>query len=409
MPRESSTVVGVVAGSHVLNHSYLILVPPAFSFIGPDLGVSTAALGFAVGLLGAVVTLLQLPFGYLSDAYSRSLVLGISLSFGALGAGMAALAPTYEWLLLAHVVMGIGVAGHHPAHYPLLAAATDESARGRAYSVHGFAGAVGLAAPFAVVPLVIRLGGTWRVAFGLVALVGALYGVVSLLAMRRTSREITHPEDPAERPALTPGWLATWARSLPRRAVGGVRTLLGSTTILLLTLLWFADSVAAWGVRAYAPTLLEGAYGVAPETATLYGAAMLGVGAVLLLAGGWLSDVVGAPPVLYLGYGSLVVLAAALAAGLPTVAALAVVLLLAATIDISRPARSMLTDRASARADVGKNFALMTIGISLGGAVAPPLFGVVIEQQSVELAFFAVAAVAAAAFGLSVAVAYSSS
>lgn len=37
---------------------------------------------------------------------------------------------------------------------------------------------------------------------------------------------------------------------------------------------------------------------------------------------------------------------------------------------ISPPARAKLTDRLSARGDVGKNFAVITVGIMLGNAVA---------------------------------------
>jgi MFS family permease len=133
---------------------------------------------------------------------------------------------------------------------------------------------------------------------------------------------------------------------------------------------------------------------------------MLVVGAVVLLGGGYLGDRVGPVPVLYAGYGTLVVLAGALASALlPVLAAVGVVLLLAATVDLSRPARATLTDLASERGDVGKNFALMTIGISLGGAVAPPAFGYVIVVASVEAAFAAVAATAGVALALSVLVA----
>ena len=79
--------------------------------------------------------------------------------------------------------------------------------------------------------------------------------------------------------------------------------------------------------------------------------------------------------------------------------------MLAATVDLSRPARATLTDLASERRDVGKNFALMTVGISAGGAVAPPLYGYVIDAAGVEAAFLCIAATAALALGLSVAVA----
>jgi predicted MFS family arabinose efflux permease len=405
---DSARVVGLVAGSHLVNHSYLILLPPAFPFLASEFQVTTAQLGLAVGLLGAVVTALQLPLGYVSDTYSRRLVLAVSLVVGAVGCVMAALAPTFEWLLAAQVVMGVGVAGHHPAHYPLLSAATDESRRGRAYSIHGFAGALGLAAPFAVVPVVVLLGGGWREAFGVVAAFGALYAVGCLVAIRSVPRDITHPPNAKRLPR--PGSVSLGdAGGVAGRAAAGLRRefqgFTATPAIPVLTVLWFVNSAAVWGVRTYSPTLLSQGYGLEAATASLVGSVMLAVGAVFILAGGYLTDGVGALATMFVGYGALVALAAALATtALPLVVAIGAVLVLSSTIDVSRPARSMLTDAASSRGDVGKNFALMTIGISAGGAVAPPAFGVLIDRFGVDTAFYAVSATALVLLALTVAV-----
>ncbi|WP_336361387.1 MFS transporter [Haladaptatus sp. ZSTT2] len=396
--RESALVVSLIGGSHFVNHMYLMLLPPAFALLGPAFSVSTAQLGLAVGVLGGVVTLFQLPFGYVSDTYSRTLVLAISLGFGAVGAALAAAAQSYEWLLLSMVVLGIGVAGHHPAHYPILAAATDESRRGRAYSVHGFTGVLGLAAPFALVPLVLSLGGGWREAFLAIAAFGGLYAVVCLGTFwRYVSRDVTHPPE-----TKTSGSTPNFTNEL--------RTLLTTPLILLLTILWFVNSLAAWGIRTYSQTLLSSGYGFASADASLASSAMLAIGAGFILLGGWLSDRALAEYVLYAGYGALTLLAAVLASSMvPVLLALGFVLLLESTIDVSRPARAKLTDRASARKDVGKNFALMTIGISAGGAIGPPVFGYVIDIAGVDVAFYLIAGLAALAVGLTAAVRAASS
>lgn len=404
-----SRVVALVSGSHLVNHAYLLLLPPAFPFLRPEFGVTTAQLGLAVGLLGAVVTVLQLPLGYVSDTYSRQLVLAISLVVGAVGCAMVALAPTFEWLLAAQVVLGVGVAGHHPAHYPLLAAATPDGRRGRAYSAHGFAGALGLATPFALVSLATVAGYGWRVAVGAVAVGGALYAVVGLAALRGVPRGVTHPPDAS--PLPRPRELGnTRASALLGRAARGVhaelRGFLATPAIPVLTALWFVNSVAAWGVRTYASTLLSDGYGLSPASATLAGSAMLGVGAVCILVGGYVTDRAGPLPTMVVGYAALVALASVLGTGaLPALVAGAAVLPLAATVDVSRPGRAALTDAASSRGDVGKNFALMTVGISAGGAVAPPAFGALIGAFGVGPAFYAVALTALVALALTLAVA----
>ncbi|PSQ40544.1 MFS transporter [Halobacteriales archaeon SW_5_68_122] len=397
MSRNAPFVVALVSGSHVVNHAYLLLFAPAFPLLGAEFGVPVAALGLAVGLVNAVVTAGQLPLGYVSDTYSHGAVLVGSLAVGTLGAALAALASSYRGLLVAAAVMGAGVAGHHPAHYPLISATVPDAYRSRAYSLHGFAGALGLALPFAAV----ALGYGWRAAFGAIAALGACYTVVAALAVWRLPREVAR----AGVVARDETGSAADARSLGERFHAYLRT---ATTplIVLLTALWFVNSAAAWGVRTYAATVLDAGYGLEAGTASLVASAMFVVGAVVLLGGGYLGDRVGPLPLLFAGYGSLVLSAGALSTALlPAVAAVGVVLLLAATIDLSRPARATLTDVASERRDVGKNFALMTVGISAGGAVAPPLYGYVIDTASVEGAFLCIAATAGLALGLSVAVA----
>ena len=392
-------VVGLVSGSHVINHAYLLLFAPAFPLLREEFGTSLAAVGLALGLVNVVVTACQLPLGHVSDSYSHTAVLVGSLAVGTLGCALAAVAPSYELLLASAVVIGLGVAGHHPAHYPLISATTTDGYRSRAYSVHGLAGALGLALPFAVVPVAVALGGGWREAFAAIAALGVVYTLVTILAIRRIPRSVARAGAMAKadttraEPPIGGTGVAGRIRSGFDRVQGYALTLAGSPIVPLLTALWFVNSVAAWGIRSYVATLLDLGYGYSPAFASTAASAMFVVGAAVLLAGGYLADRVGPMAMLFAGYGSLAVLAGAVGSRLlPAVVALAVVLLLAATVDLSRPARSALTDLASERGDVGKNFALITIGVSAGGAVAPPAFGYVIDWIGVEAAFLLVAA-----------------
>ena len=393
-------MVGLVSGSHLVNHAYLVVVAPLVVTLADEFGVGIGAVGLALGVQQAVVVALQLPFGHLADRVSRALVLGVSLVVGTLGTAMTALAPDYGWLLAAQAVVGVGVAAHHPAHYPLLAAVSDAGSRGRAYSVHGFGGAVGLAVPYAVVAGVTAAGGGWRTAVGLVAVGGGVYALLALALVRGVPSAVTRPPGAtgvAE--AVTPGGPSSASPSGVVSAVlgstfdrlgRGLDRLRGTPGILALALLAFVTSAAAWCIRTYTPQLL-GSYGLAPETATAATSGMLVVGACSILVGGELADRVGAGRVILGGYLGLVVLAAALASRVLPAALLVLALALSTTVSVSRPARSALADRLSARADLGKNFALITVGISLGGAVAPPAFGWLIDAASVELAFWVVA------------------
>ena len=395
----STLVVSLIGGSHFVNHAYFMLLPPVFGPLQSELGISTAQSGLALGLVGFVVVALQLPFGYLSDAYSRRAVLAISLTVGAVGAALTATAQSYPWLLAAATVTGVGIAGHHPAHYPMLSAATEPSARGRAYSIHGFTGALGFAAPPAVVGVVssAAVPGDWRAAIALLAVLGGLYAIGCLwLVVTRLPRSVTHA--PGSRSGA-PREKRRPLRTLPRRALAGVRSTLSATAIVLLTLLWFLVSMVVWGIQAYTAPLLTDGYGVDASTANLLVSAMLVVGAVAILGGGWLTDRYGPRNTVLGGLAGVTVVAVVLASAvLPIVLALGVTLVFAATIKAARPALSTLGDALSTRDDLGKNFGLLTIGISGGGAVAPPVFGALSEATSIRTVFWAMAAIGVVAF-----------
>ncbi|MFB6150201.1 MAG: MFS transporter [Haloarculaceae archaeon] len=406
---EGALVVALVGGSHFVNHAYFMLLPPVFGPLQAELDVGLPAVGLAASLVGAVVVALQLPFGYLSDTRGRTPVLAVTLALGALGAALVATAETYPWLLAGAAVMGVGLAGHHSAHYPLLSAATRPSTRGRAFSVHGFTGALGFAAPPAVVGAATALGFDWRVAVGSIAAVGGLYAVACLAVFRRSvSRDVTHglaagtggDEADASVDADAASSLPA-LRRLPARIVSELRSLASSTAIVLLTVLWFLTSLANWGIQTYTNALLETGYSVPEGTANLLVSGMLVVGAVAILGGGWLSDRYSARAVVLGGFGALIAMTLALASGvLPRVLVFALTLVFIASVKVGRPALSKLGDSLSADEDLGKNFGLLTIGISGGGAVAPYVYGVVISATNVRFAFATIAAVGVAAIAM---------
>lgn len=401
LPRETALVVGLVSGSHVVNHLYLLLFPPILATLAGDFDVGIGALGVAMGVQALVNTALQLPYGYLSDAYDRVLTLALCLGLGALGAGILAVAPSYEVLLLGQAVLGAGVAGHHPAHFPLLSDATSASRRGAAYSAHGFAGNLGFAAPPVVILGVTALPGTsWRHAFGLIAVVGAMYGVVACTVLARyVSDDITRPNTDA-----------TDERRRDDDTVGGriraeLRALADSGPILGLGVVSMLASIAFWGVSSYLVVFLTEGYGLADELASLSLTAMFVVGAGLILIGGVLADRFRPGTILAAAYGLVALAVFGLAAAVaPPIVALGVGVLAGSLGSLGLPARDKLADRLSARRDIGRNFAVVTIGIMIGNTVAPPVFGALIEAVGYQPTFGLVGVAALCASAATVAI-----
>lgn len=387
---EAATVVGLVSGSQYVNHAYLVLFPPILATLSTEFDVSLTMLGIAIGVQGASNTVFQLPFGWLADARDRTVAFALSSVAGALGVLAVAVAPDFPTLLLGQVLIGVGVGGHHPAHYPLLSDATPDGLRGRAFSVYGVGGALGFATPPVMFNLFTNAGLTWRHAVGVVGAVGLLYALTATTVLW-----FVVDDDVTAANVAADGADATDGEPIRDRAVAAVRALMDSPGILGLTLLALLTSTASWGVNTYAVVFLDGVYGVSPEMANLALTGLFVVGAVAILLGGDLTDRIAPGPVMTASFAAVTGFVALLASGLvPGIVAVGALLGVGAARSLAGPARDGLTDDLSADDTVGTNFAVVSVGVMLGGAIAPPAFGYIVDATGPTAAFGGIAVVA---------------
>jgi MFS family permease len=386
--RETAVVVGLISGSQFVNHVFLVLLPPILPLLSRDLDVSIALLGLALGVQALVNTVFQLPFGYLADHYDRTITLGISSVLGGVGALVTAVAPEFTVLVLGQVLLGIGVAGHHPSHYPLLSDATPDAVRGRAFAIYNFGGSLGFATPPAVITAIVAIDGlTWRHAIGILGVVGLVYGLlVTALIAWRVDDEVTAPNVEA----------VTTGEPLAERVRSALRALVAEPGILALAVLALFTTTANWGLTSYAVVFLTDAYALSLGTANLTLTGLFVVGAGAILVGGYLTDRFGGGRILifsFVGFTALVGLIATQLA--PATAVVGLFLVLGGVRSVASPARDELTERLSARGTVATSFAVVTVGIMLGSTIAPPVFGYLIEWAGVQTAFYAIAGVGA--------------
>ena len=133
------------------------------------------------GLLGTaffVTYMLSAPaLGWLSDRFSRWLIVGISVMLWSLASGASGLAATFGILLLTRILVGIGEGGYGPAAPTILADLFPIAVRGRVLSVFFAAIPVGGALGYVLGGLInAHLG--WRWAFYLVTPPGLLLGLL---------------------------------------------------------------------------------------------------------------------------------------------------------------------------------------------------------------------------------------
>jgi len=220
---------------------------------------------------------------------------------------VAAAAPSFYWLVVGQAIVGIGVAGHHPAHYPLLTDATPEAVRGRAFSVYNVGGTFGFATP----PVVIT------------AVMGSR---ASPGATPSASSGSWAWDTPSSSPSCSPAAStrrsqgpnvteSTGSGSATERVRSELGSLLADPAILVLAALAPAASTANWGLSSYAVVFLTDTYAVSLDRANLALTGLFLTGAVGVLVGGSLTDRFSPAPVLLGSFVGLTALVALIATG----------------------------------------------------------------------------------------------
>jgi FSR family fosmidomycin resistance protein-like MFS transporter len=366
-------VNALIGAGHFLSHFYALCLPPLFVAWARTFGVSYAELGLSVALMAATAALAQTPVGILVDRHgARPFLVGgalvMALSISAMG-----LATTYWQIVGLAVLSGLGNSVFHPADYAILSGSVSRERIGRAYAFHTFSGYVGFAAaPPVTAGLMLLIG--WRASLVLLGLLGVPV-VLMILWHSAILAEEKHRAGPAEKPAA-----------------GGAALLL-TRPILFLCAFYMVSSMATAGIQSWLITVLHKTHGM---TLTAASSALTGylAGSLFgILAGGWVADrsarhlthvvlwtTVGAAILLVVG---MVPLAAGAVCGMLVTAGL--------LLGTSRTPRDMMVKQAAPAGQVGKVFGFVSAGLSLGSALSPVPYGMLIDARRPDLVLVAVA------------------
>jgi putative MFS transporter len=230
-----------------------------FSLDAPQRGLVVSA-GFVGMFVGAAVS------GRLADRYGRKAVFQVTLVVFSLGCVLSAAAPTYETLLIARIVTGLGLGGELPVVSTLMSEFSPRAQRGRMVALLESFWAYGTIAAGLIGVFVLPSFG-WRGAF-LVGALPALYVAYVRRALpesprylaargllneadavvRQVEREggaplisVARPVAPSPAPKVGLGEL--WAAAFARRTV-------------MLWILWFGIVFTYYGIFTYVPSLL---------------------------------------------------------------------------------------------------------------------------------------------------------
>jgi FSR family fosmidomycin resistance protein-like MFS transporter len=366
-------VNALLGAGHFLSHFYQLSLPPLFIAWQQAFDVSFAELGLAMAVMAGAAAVMQTPMGFFVDRYGarRFLVGGtllMTLSIAAMG-----FATAYWQVVGLALLSGVGNSVFHPADYAILSGSVDRAKLGRSFAFHTFTGHVGFAAaPPATAALMLLLG--WR---GALLLIGLL-GLPVVAAILWQSRILT---DQARQP-----------RRRAAAAGSGTRLLL-SRSVLMFFAFFMVSSMAGAGIQSWLITILHQVHGLAIEAASsaLTGYMVGMIGGVLI--GGWVADrtdrhlpfVV----VLTIGAAALFLLIGVVSfTELPTIGVLFAAGIMTGA---SRTPRDVMVKDAAPPGQIGKVFGFVSSGMSLGGAIMPVPYGMIIDAGRPELVLVVVA------------------
>lgn len=380
--RPQYRVLGLIGAGHMMSHFYSNTLPPLLPLLNQDLGVSYTMLGALLSLRGMMSAGMQVPAGYLVDRFGAKMLLVIGLGMCAVGTIMTAMAVDYWMILLGGIVLGVGNSTFHPADFTIMSASVEDRFMGRAFSLHSFSGNLGNAlAP--IVLIAISSLYNWRVSLIASGIVGFIV-LAALMSQWKVMAEDTlvqrrKKSKAAAEPAAAQ--LSSW---------GITRYILTSPAIIFLFLYYCMNTLASGGLRNFAVAGLVETHNTPATVANAAFTAFLIANAGGVLVGGWLADYTKRHE-LVAAVGLGIAAAVMLIVGvydLPGFLVIAIFGFAGLTNGLIGPARNMLIRRASPKGSMGKVFGFVFSGQTIGQAVAPLLFGVMVDMGAPSWIFY---------------------
>ena len=368
-------ILSLIGSSHGMSHFYgFALAYPMVNSLKAEFDVSYAALGFLLTVLNIVTAVVQIPIGYAVDRVGPRTFLptGLFLMAGSIGA--VAFATDYWMLIALMMVAGVGNGMFHPVNYTILSQTMEKSFMGRAFSVHTFTGSVGMwLVPGTMFFLTAWWG--WQMALILAGSIGLILGIVVLAFGYIFEPEGAHA-------ALIESNKAASARD-------GTKIML-SRPILMMATFYALSTLIITGMQTFMPVALVEIHGVSQafgtQALTMY---LIASGAGILM-GGYLVDKMpyhGTMASLSLA-GSAVLIVLVGVWNLPAALTFALLAVAGFVHGIMRPARDIIARSLTPDHSTGKVFAFLSTGLSIGNAIAPVLFGWMIDLGSPIWVFY---------------------
>lgn len=368
--RDDATTIGLIGLAHGTSHFFHLLLPPLFPLFIRDFGFSYSQLGFLVSVFFIVSGVGQAIAGFLVDRVGARPVLFAALGCFVLAALAAAGASSFEGLMLAAALAGLGNSPFHPVDFTILNKRVSAKRLGHAFSMHGISGNLGWAAAPAFLASITALTGSWRYA---AAGMGAW--ALLVIAVLWWKRAAIDDRVDVEAPAAA---AASVARAEPEHPLAFLRL----PSVWLCFSFFFWATVMTGSMQSFAAPALQAIYSL-PLTATawvvtgymLCGAAGILVGGFVAAQSARLERAIAA---CLLGSATLMCVAAS--GVVPATVAAAAAVLAGFGTGLAGPSRDMLVKRAAPPGATGRVYGTVYSAFDLSFAITTPLVGMALDH-----------------------------
>lgn len=372
MMRGTRAVIGLVSVAHGVSHFFQIIVAPLFPLIKDDLGVSYAALGFAMTLFYGASALFQPVAGFVVDRLGARNVLMGGLALMVAGIALVGVANAYPVLVAGMLLAGVGNSVFHPADFTILNGRVDPARLGYAYSAHGMGGSIGYAAaPVFSASLGAAFG--WHAAL----LAGAGVGLVVLALVALNLRQLDVPVHASARTG--------------RPGAEDMRVLF-STPVLLCFLYFVIYCCGLAGVQHFSVAAMTEQYGVTAAFASTALTSYMAGSAVGILAGGFIAtrasrhDIV-AMSGIAAGAACMLVIASG---GIPGLLLPAMFALTGFSLGATGPSRDLIVRASTPPGATGRVYGFVYAGLDVGSLATPVLYGWLLDHGMPQGVFYVV-------------------
>lgn len=371
---QDATVIGLVGVAHLISHFSQLLLAPLFPWLKEAFQVSYTELGFLMTLFFVVSCTVQTASGFLVDRFGPRPILFAGLGLIGLAAFGYASSTSYAMLALSAIVGGVGNGVFHPVDYTLLNRKIHPVRLGHAYSVHGITGSLGWAlAPAMLVP--ITLFASWRVAL---ACAGTLAWLVLLLVWLQRDRLAL---EPAARKPVTD---AATASSVHRPE--GDLDFLRIPAVWMCFAFFFFYAMVLSVIQAFAPEAARHLHDFPlTQVALCLSVYMVSAAGGMVLGGFLASDPSRCERIVGAGIGVAACIAAVI--GFTPVPGMWIPVLfglMGFAGGIAGPSRDLLVKRSTPENATGRVYGVVYAGLDIGQAVAPLIFGRLMDQGNYQ-------------------------